>query len=189
MAPMTRSGANPDGTPRPLAAEHFAQRRPRPADRRSHPLVSNRPLRSRNASNRTDRFPPKHEPAWREGARGEVGGVEGSGERLSGLGSAFEHGGSPFSSRRRPRCQPCRFHRPSARYASGCLKTWPCVACAKRRGVTMCGLCGASLRFWAAAGHRDTGGYPPLPGPPGREAEGSHRASIARSRQCASSSR
>ena len=65
-------------------------------------------------------------PDWREraqartrfagGRRCEVGGFEGSSKRLSGLWSGFEHGGSPFSSRRRPSDHPTSFtpHQPAA---------------------------------------------------------------------------
>src|ERR1700733_11837107 len=61
-------------------------------------------------------FPPKHEPASRENAWGEVGAYEGGSERLSGIWSGFEHGGSPFSSRRRPSDHPTGFtaHKPAA---------------------------------------------------------------------------
>lgn len=54
-------------------------------------------------------FPPKHEPASRENAGGEVGAFLGSNERLSGIWSGFEHGGSPFSPRRRPSDHPNSF--------------------------------------------------------------------------------
>ena len=58
----------------------------------------------------------KHEPASRENAWGEVGAYEGGSERLSGIWSGFEHGGSPFSSRRRPSDHPTGFtaHKPAA---------------------------------------------------------------------------
>jgi hypothetical protein len=45
-------------------------------------------------------FPPLHEPASREGARGEVSACEGSSKKLRGLESTFERGGSPFCLRR-----------------------------------------------------------------------------------------
>jgi len=59
---------------------------------------------------------PMHEPASRENAGGEVGAFEGSSERLSGIWSGFEHGGSAFSSRRRPSGHPTSFtaHQPAA---------------------------------------------------------------------------
>ncbi len=53
-----------------------------------------------------------HEPTSREGAKYEVGAFEGGSEGLSGLWSAFEHGGSPFSSRRRPSNQLQSWKRP-----------------------------------------------------------------------------
>src|SRR5215472_3918987 len=40
---------------------------------------------------------------------GEVGAFEGFSETLSGIWSGFEHGGSPFSSRRRPSDHPSSF--------------------------------------------------------------------------------
>jgi hypothetical protein len=63
------------------------------------------------------RLAPMHEPASREDARGEVGAFERSSESYSGLWSALEHGGSPFSSRRRPSDHPASFttHQPAAR--------------------------------------------------------------------------
>ena len=54
-------------------------------------------------------YRPKHEPASREGARGEVGAFEGGVERLSLLGSVFELGGSPSGSRRRRSDHPASF--------------------------------------------------------------------------------
>src|SRR6516165_8866596 len=95
--------------------------------------------------------------------------VAGNSKRLRGLGSAFEHGGSPFSSRRSPDVPSASFTirhsvaatdarrhghaRPAGRHAA---RLYPLRAELRRVPKAATGLC-------------DRGGYPPLPGLPGRE--------------------
>ena len=61
-------------------------------------------------------FAPKHEPASRDGTGARSVRSRDGSESLSGLWSALEHGGSPFSSRRRSSDYPASFatHQPAA---------------------------------------------------------------------------